>query len=159
IPRLAMSYRVVSLDYPGHGFSQIPDAEYTPEYFVQAVARFLDSLAIDNAVIVGESIGGTIGLILAARQHPRVRGVVAINPYDYGKGRGLRRSSWLANLLLSTNDVPVLGVTFNRLRQYPIIRRVFQGGVVRPESIPESLAQEMYRVGNRPGHLRAFMSL
>jgi pimeloyl-ACP methyl ester carboxylesterase len=36
-------------------------------------------------VYVGESIGASIGLILAARGHPRVLHVVAINPYDYGR--------------------------------------------------------------------------
>ena len=117
IPALVERFRVYALDYPGHGYSDIPDREYSPELFVSAVAGFLETLGIGDAVIVGESIGGTIGLLLAARNHPLVRAVVAVNPYDYDAGRGLRRSSALANVLFGLNDVPIVGGTVTRLRQ------------------------------------------
>jgi pimeloyl-ACP methyl ester carboxylesterase len=159
IPELARHFRVYAMDYPGHGYSDIPRTDYTADFFVETVAGFLERLDIQQAAIVGESIGGTIGLLLAARGDPRVRSVVAINPYDYDRGRGLRRSSWLANLLFGLNDVPVLGATFMRLRQFPIEKRVFEGGVKRKQSIPQPLLKEMYRVGERRGHLHAFMSL
>jgi len=159
IPELSRRFRVYALDYPGHGYSDIPETDYTVDLFVTTVARFLDRLDIEDAVLVGESIGGTISLLLAARGNPRARQVVAINPYDYDRGRGLRRSSLLANIILGLNDVPVLGATVMRLRQFPIEKRIFQGGVMRKQSIPPALLKEMYRVGARRGHYRAFMSL
>jgi pimeloyl-ACP methyl ester carboxylesterase len=159
IPELARHFRVYAMDYPGHGYSDIPRVDYTAEFFVTTVARFLDRLDIQDAVLVGESIGGTIGLVLAARRNERVRGVVAINPYDYDAGRGLRRSSSLANLLIGLGSVPILGDTIMRLRQFPIQKRVFQGGVKRKQSLPDALAREMYRVGNRKGYSQAFGSL
>jgi len=159
IPALASRFQVYALDFPGHGYSDIPDAAYDAEFFVSTVGRVLDRLQVKNAVVVGESIGGSVALLLAARHHPRLARVVAINPYDYDRGRGLRRSSALANLLLGLGNVPILGATVNRLRQYPIIARVFAGGVRRQGAIPEALSKELYLVGNRPGHLRGFSSL
>jgi pimeloyl-ACP methyl ester carboxylesterase len=159
IPALARRFRVYALDYPGHGYSEIPDTEYTVELFVASVGQFLDRLDIEDATVAGESIGGTIALLLAARRNPRVRRVVAINPYDYDRGRGLRRSSTLANLLFGLNNVPVLGATIIRLRSYPIEKHVFEGGVRRPGAMPPDLSREMYQVGNRRGHYRGFMSL
>ncbi len=159
VPELSQTFCVYAVDYPGHGWSDIPKAEYTPELFVAAVAGFLEQLDIRDALVVGESIGGTIALVLAAQHNPRVRRVVAINPYDYDGGRGLRRSSALANVLFGLNNFPVLGVTITRLRLYPIIRRVLEGGVCRSQALPPALAREMYEVGNRRGHYRAFMSL
>jgi len=159
IPALAKRFRVYALDYPGHGYSDIPRATYSAEFFVTTVAKALDRLGVKDAVVVGESIGGSIALLLAARHNPRVARVVAINPYDYDGGRGIRRSSALANLLFGLNNVPVLGATVTRLRQYPIVARVLQGGVYRKGSMPEALARGMYRVGNRRGHYRALMSL
>jgi pimeloyl-ACP methyl ester carboxylesterase len=159
VPELAKRFQVYALDYPGHGYSDIPPVHYTADFFVTSVARFLDRLDIENATLVGESIGGTIALLLAARGNPRVRRVVAINAYDYDAGRGLRRSSMLANVLLGLSQIPILGPTIMRLRQFPIEKRIFEGGVARKESLPLPLAREMYRVGNRPGHRRAFMSL
>ena len=159
VPTLAKQFRVYALDYPGHGYSDIPKADYTPELFVSSVAGFLDALEIENAVLVGESIGGSIALLLAARHHQSVRRVVAVNPYDYDRGRGIRRSSALANLLFGINDVPIIGATFARLRQYPIVKRILEGGVSRRDAMPAALAHDMYNVGNRPGHYQAFMSL
>lgn len=159
IPDLAKRFRIYAMDYPGHGYSDIPEATYSSEFFVTRVARFLEQLDIRDAVIVGESIGGSIALLLAARHNPRVRAVVAINPYDYDGGRGIRRSSVLANILFGLNNVPVLGATVTRLRLYPIVKRVLEGGVYRKGALPATLARELYRVGNRRGHYRALMSL
>ena len=80
-------------DLPGHGYSDIPETDLEPELFVRTVGGFLDELDLEDVVVVGESIGATIGLLLAARGHPRVKRVVAINPYDYDRGRGTRRAS------------------------------------------------------------------
>ena len=159
IPALATRFRVYALDYPGHGYSDIPRATYAADFFVNTVATALDRLEIKDAVIVGESIGGSIALLLAARHSPRVRRVVAINPYDYNGGRGIRRSSALANLIFGLSTVPVLGATVERLRSYPVVKRIFEGGVYRNEALPEALAREMYLVGNRRGYSRAFASL
>ncbi|MGH9262554.1 MAG: alpha/beta fold hydrolase, partial [Acidimicrobiales bacterium] len=67
VPTLATRFRVYALDYPGHGYSDIPRATYSAEFFVTTVAHALDRLDIKDAVVVGESIGGSIALLLAAR--------------------------------------------------------------------------------------------
>jgi pimeloyl-ACP methyl ester carboxylesterase len=159
IPALAARYRVYALDLPGHGHSEIPAASYTASFFIEVVADFLERLRIEHAVLVGESIGGTIALGLAARGNPRVRAVVAINAYDYDRGRGTQRVSPVSWFIFGVNDVPVLGGTVARLRQYRIVKHILDGGLHRERGLPEPLAKEIYRVGNRPGHTRAFASL
>lgn len=159
IPELAGRFRVHALDYPGHGQSDAPDADYAAGFFVALVARFLDRLNIENAIVAGESIGGTIALLLAARRNPRVRGVVAVNPYDYDRGRGLLRSSTLANLVIRLSGVPVLGAVVRRVQPFPAVKRIFQGGVYRRDSFPPALLRELHAAGKAPGHPRAFMRL
>src|SRR3990172_7331672 len=73
IPPLTRHFEVYALDYPGHGFSDIPKVEYTPELFIKSVAGFLEQVNIENAAVMGESIGGSVALALAARPNPRVR--------------------------------------------------------------------------------------
>jgi pimeloyl-ACP methyl ester carboxylesterase len=158
-PELAKRYRVYALDYPGHGYSDIPAADYTADFFTGSVARFLDALQIEDAILAGESIGGTIALLLAARHNPRVRGVVAVNPYDYASGQGLARSSPVAAVLLALGRIPVVGATFMRLRSPLVQRPIFRGGLNRKDSLPRALGREMYLVGNRRGHHQAFLSL
>ena len=159
VPLLARRFRVYAVDLPGHGYADIPAADYTADFFVTTIASALDRLGVRGATVVGESIGGSIALQLAARHHPGVARVVAVNAYDYDGGRGIRRSSALANLLFGLNDVPVLGATVSRLRSYPVVRAVLAGGLRHRSALPPALAREIYRVGNRRGHARAFASL
>jgi pimeloyl-ACP methyl ester carboxylesterase len=159
IPALATSHRVFAVDLPGHGHSDIPAADYTAAFFIEVVAGFLEQLDLEDAVLAGESIGGTIALGLAARRNRRVRAVVAINPYDYDRGRGVQRVSPLSWLIFAVNDVPVVGGTVARLRQYRLVKHILDGGLHRERGLPAPLAREIYGVGNRPGHGRALASL
>ncbi len=159
IPTLAQRFTVYALDFPGHGYSDIAKVDYEPKLFVDAVAGFLDELDIRDATLAGISIGGTIALLLAAQHNPRVRKVVAINPYDYGRGGGVRRSSPVANLIFGLGMIPVLGDTVMRFRNRIVERPIFEGGVAEPDAIPAPLLEELYIVGTRPGHYKAFLSL
>src|SRR6185436_8192476 len=42
VPLLSKSFTVYALDYPGHGFSDIPKTDYDPDLFVKSVEGFLD---------------------------------------------------------------------------------------------------------------------
>lgn len=44
VPELSKHFTVYALDYPGHGFSDIPQARYDAAFFTQAVESFLDKL-------------------------------------------------------------------------------------------------------------------
>ena len=159
VPDLANYFTVYALDYPGHGYSDILQARYDADFFADSVERFLDALDLGDVTLSGVSIGGAIALILAGRRNSHVARVVAMNPYDYAKGRGLARSSLAGWMTMVTADMPVIGETVMRLRNFSIVKAVLQGGVVSPKSIPPALLKEMYDVGNRPGHYRAFLSL
>jgi pimeloyl-ACP methyl ester carboxylesterase len=71
----------------------------------------------------------------------------------------MARSSSLARLFVALADLPVLGDTVMRLRQFFIMKSVLDGGVSGPRHISPELLKEMYLVGNRRGHYRAFLSL
>jgi pimeloyl-ACP methyl ester carboxylesterase len=156
---LANFFTVYALDYPGHGYSDIPNGPYDADFFVDAVDAFLATLDLQEVTLCGVSIGGAISLRIAGRRSPRVVAVVAINPYDYFKGRGMTRSSFLGWMITVTSETPLIGGTVMRLRNFIIMKAVLQGGVVNPHSIRPALMKELYFVGNRPGHYRGFISL
>ena len=112
-----------------------------------------------DVTLAGVSIAASISLILAARNNPRVSRVVAINPYDYAKGRGMGPSSLLARLVVGLADIPIIGETIMRLRTFLVMKSILDGGVSNPRHIPPELLKEMYLTGNRSGHYRAFISL
>jgi pimeloyl-ACP methyl ester carboxylesterase len=159
VPELSKHFTVYAFDYPGHGYSDIPAGRYDAAFFTAAVEGFLDKLNLRDVTLAGVSIGGSLALILAARHNPRVARVIAINPYDYAKGRGLARGGPAAWLVNYASLVPFFGETFTRLRNSMVVGTAFRGGVADPDSIPPALANEMYLVGNRPGHYQAFLTL
>jgi pimeloyl-ACP methyl ester carboxylesterase len=159
IPGLSEHYTVYALDYPGHGYSDIPKSRYDAAFFIEAVEGFIERLDLRDVTLGGISIGGAIPLIIAARHNPRIARVIAINPYDYAKGRGLARSSLLSRMITYASLVPVVGETVHRLRSSGVMKNVLQGGVANADSIPPALLKELYLVGNRRGHYRAFINL
>jgi len=150
---------VLAVDLPGHGQSTAPRTDYTATYFTDAVEGLLDAVGLRDAVLAGESIGGAIALALAARHNPRIARVVALNPYDYGRRGGIRRSSALANVLFTAMLWPAIGPVVARAGTKDMLRRVLAGGLHDPRNLPPDLVGELYRCGSLPGHARAFRSL
>lgn len=68
---------VYTLDLPGHGRSS-GQARDTIEGYAEDVVAFLDAAGIDQAVIVGHSMGGAIALTLALKHTSRVAGLALI---------------------------------------------------------------------------------
>src|SRR5262249_44222113 len=70
VPDLASHFAVYALDYPGHGYSDIPSARYDADFFVRSVEDFLNALDLRDVTLCGVSIGGAIALIMAGRRNP-----------------------------------------------------------------------------------------
>ena len=71
VPLLARQYRVIRLDARGFGRSSAPPEGYqwSLSNFGTDLLRLMDYLKVDKAHLVGETIGGTIGLQFAY-EHP-----------------------------------------------------------------------------------------
>lgn len=158
IPELSKSFTVYAMDYPGHGWSDIPETDYTPELFLKTVEQFLDVLNIEGATLAGVSIGGSISLLLAARQNERIKNVISINPYDYGKGKGVERGNIVAWLIFTLARIPVLGETVMRFRNKMVENMIMQGGVANNDALPEEYLKQIWDAGVRKGHYRGFIN-
>jgi pimeloyl-ACP methyl ester carboxylesterase len=159
VPALARHFTVYALDYPGHGYSDAPSARYDAAFFSAAVEAFLERIDLQDVTLAGISIGGVIGLILAARHNPRVSRVISINPYDYGAGLGLSRSSvfgWAVNHMART---PVLGEIMIPLAPHWLVRLVLSGGVAHAKHLSRELADAIADAEKRPGQAQAFIRL
>jgi pimeloyl-ACP methyl ester carboxylesterase len=73
------SYRGISLDLRGHGDSDwSPDGQYGLELFEADVRNVIDQVG-GEAILVGASLGGLIGLPIAATQPPPIRALVLVD--------------------------------------------------------------------------------
>jgi 3-oxoadipate enol-lactonase/4-carboxymuconolactone decarboxylase len=74
---LAETFRVLRFDLPGHGFSPAASERFSITELGEAVLELVDSIGGGPFFYAGDSMGGAIGLALAAEHPDRVLGVVA----------------------------------------------------------------------------------
>lgn len=77
LPAFAPAYTCLTMDIRCFGRSVAPTAEFSLPMFTADVLAVLDAERIDRAVLVGQSLGGMIGLRVALRHPDRVAGFVA----------------------------------------------------------------------------------
>lgn len=83
VPLLADQYRIIVPDLPGFGRSSKElNHPYNAELFVETISALIKKLDLNEITLVGESIGGTIALCLAAQMPSRISKVFAFNPHD-----------------------------------------------------------------------------
>lgn len=81
---LSPTYRVVRYDLLGHGLTgPDPQQRYAPEERAAFLGEVLDALAIEKAVVAGNSLGGLVVWRFAARNPERVAGLILISPGAY----------------------------------------------------------------------------
>ncbi len=145
LPQLARTHDVVAPTLPGHrGGPQAP-RNVRVEWLADHLERLLDDLGLDDAHVVGNSLGGWLALELARRG--RARSVVAISPAG-----ATRRTldQWRVEALLGSTDgfsrLPWSGVTLepslhSGLGRRAVLRQVMEHG----ERTTSAEARELLR--------------
>lgn len=123
VAALADSYRVIALDLPGFGESDKPiAAAYDAPYFADAVTALMDELGLDSAHVVGNSLGGRVGIELGLRHPERIRKLILLSPaLAWLRDRPFKRLLQL--------PLPRLGLIqpTPRFITEPIVRRMIPG--------------------------------
>jgi pimeloyl-ACP methyl ester carboxylesterase len=89
IPRLAGSFRVIAPDYPGYGFSSMPDRKdfsYTFENMTNIVEQLTAKLELDKYSLYVIDHGAPIGYRLAIRHPEKITGLIVQNGNAYDEG-------------------------------------------------------------------------
>jgi len=78
VPELSKVYQVLSLDVRGHGHSSPLKAAYSVDGFTRDLESFLQKVEIDQAVLVGWSMGGIISMEYCLNHPSKVRALILI---------------------------------------------------------------------------------
>jgi pimeloyl-ACP methyl ester carboxylesterase len=163
LPVFARDHRVITFDLPGFGASEMPREKITISGYGRFVAALLDELGVGSAAVVGNSMGGFIGIELAIRFPERVERLVLVS------AAGLS-----IEYLRNERALAVLGALGNRLAAYsgwvasrsdalarrPVARRAIFGIVAhRPDRLPGPLVAEQVRGSGKPGFIPALDAL
>jgi pimeloyl-ACP methyl ester carboxylesterase len=163
LPVFARQHRVIAFDLPGFGASEMPEERISISGYGRFVTALLDELGAGAAAVVGNSMGGFIGIELAIHFPERVERLVLVS------AAGLS-----IEYLRNERALALLGVAENRLAAYtgwmasrsdalarrPGARRLIFGIVAhRPERLPGPLVAEQVRGSGKPGFLPALDAL
>jgi pimeloyl-ACP methyl ester carboxylesterase len=82
VPAFAGKARLVLVDLPGHGQSDVsPAADYTMDYFASAVLAVMRDAGVDQATLIGHSMGGPVSYCLCKQAPERVAALVVVDGF------------------------------------------------------------------------------
>ena len=153
VSALAKDYTVHAIDLPGFGSSSKPlIAPFDAAWFGRAVVRFMDSLELRRAHVVGNSLGGRVALEVGLNAPQRVRTLSLLTPSLAWRKR--------------RTFVPVVKLLRPELAAIPhklssnMVRRQFWGMFAQPERLHPSVAdvavEEFTRIYSDPRARVAF---
>ena len=151
--RLARNHRVIAFDRPGFGHSSRPrDRLWTPTAQAELLHAALAQLGIEQAVVVGHSMGAMVALALALDHPEDVRRLVLLGGYYYPTAR-------VDALLTAPVALPLLGDVM-RYTVTAVSARLLLKGLVRamfaPRDVPSDFMATLSReMMVRPIQLRA----
>ncbi|WP_341645622.1 alpha/beta fold hydrolase [Thauera sp. SDU_THAU2] len=91
--------RVVLINLPGHGVSPAPQGRsYSIDAFVQDIEQVFEALDIDQAILVGLSMGGTVAQQFALRNPQRLKALVLVGATPHGLGADVKAENVLAGI-------------------------------------------------------------
>lgn len=163
IPYFAREHRVIALDLPGFGQSEMPAEPISVRGYARMLEQLYDTLGIDTATIVGTSMGGFVAADFAIRYPQRVQRLVLVAAAGLSmdhmlneRNQGLRArienvlffsTTWLA----SRNRAVV---------RSPLVRRLMLLLVTAyPARLPVPLIREQLHGAERPGFNAALKAM
>ena len=155
IPFYAKEFTVYAVDLPGHGQSTInKKINYDELYLRKSMIDLIDKLGLEKITLVGESIGATLSLTIAAKIPEKIKQVIAVNTYDYETryADGIRRGNFVANFMMWNYSIPINGAVFAALENRFFLSLVMNGGVTNIKRIPAWLMKIFDKTGHRPGY-------
>lgn len=91
IPNLARRYRVVAPDYPGFGYSDMPDRAafaYSFDHYAQIIDSFVQAIGLERYALYVMDYGAPVGFRLATAHPERVSALLVQNGNAYEEGLG-----------------------------------------------------------------------
>ena len=107
-PKFLTGFKVIALDLHGFGESEESPNISAPEDYVEPVCGFIQSLNIEQLVLVGHSAGGIVAANVALRLPNKVNGLVLV---EVPVGKELQSARFPILLIFGNRDSDMMGLT------------------------------------------------
>ncbi len=149
VARLGGTYRIVTLDLPGHGLTRAPST-YAPslDRYADVVDTVAQRLNVGRYVIVGNSMGGGVAWDLALRHPDHVRGLVLVDSIGLPEPKGDTRTPLIFKLL----NNPLGRLLMRNIGTRGLAERGLRSAYVDQSLVTPSLIDRYVDLSRAPGH-------
>ncbi|MGW4339815.1 alpha/beta fold hydrolase [Rhodococcus koreensis] len=136
---LSQHYRVIAFDFPGHGFSSLADTDLEIADYSAHLLGLLDTLQIERAHLMGESLGGWLAAKFAPAHRDRVASAILNTP------GGRRADPVVMNRIYTLTMAAVENPTPTN------VRTRLEWLMANPDSVTDELVDIRRRIYSREG--------
>ncbi|MGH2905300.1 MAG: alpha/beta fold hydrolase [Solirubrobacterales bacterium] len=158
IPALARDFRVIAIDLPGFGRSKMPRDQISIPGYARVVAELMDSLGIERASLIGNSMGGQTSLRFALDYPERVERVILVSPAGYSTST-LPSAARNAASVFSPAIRPLLGANREIAARPRLRKRVLYGICAHADQLSPDIVLQLMGFSKKPGFSDALDAL
>ncbi len=154
---LSQHFRVLTLDLPGAGLSDKPEIDYRPDQMLDFFVGFMDAVKIQQATLVGNSMGAGLAIGMALAHPTRVAKLVLIDGLPQHVMEKLTSPS--VRRALETTAPSWLVSFGNMLFGGLMIESVLKEIVHDPALLTPAVIERSNRNRQRPGLIKPIMTV
>jgi len=131
--QLSGKARAIFIDRPGQGYSEAFSGSNDVKQQASSIAKLLDTLNVDKAIIVGHSFGVVVAGAFGVLHPEKTAGLIFLAPVAYPWPGGV---DWHYDV----GNTPVLGWLFSNLIAVPAGNVIYPGAIKRlfaPNALPQ----------------------
>lgn len=86
VAKIYKDLRVITIDLPGHGISEVRGTCHTMDFLGNTVAAAMQKLGISKYYILGHSMGGYVALSMLNNHPENIEGIIMLSSHPYADG-------------------------------------------------------------------------
>ena len=141
---LSQIRRVYLVDLIGHGFSDRPKIDYTPDAYIHSFMGFMTAIGVEKATLIGNSMGGGLAWSVASLFPERVDKLVLIDCIPPDVLEQVQNESFKA--LIALERFPLLLSLAFASRNKGSIARILQECVANAALITPGVVDRQYQL-------------
>ncbi|MBL8546633.1 MAG: alpha/beta hydrolase [Hyphomonadaceae bacterium] len=150
VSRLGESYRIVSLDLPGHGLTRAPAGyQASIEAYRDLVHQFLQAQNITRFALAGSSMGGNVAWEYALAHPEELDALILVDASGWEDTRAEAASDPQIFKLLRN---PVLGPLVRDLDSSRLVRQGLEASFADPSHVDDAMLNRYTQLARAPGH-------
>ena len=148
---LIKNYRVIRMDLPAFGITG-PNAtnQYDLETYNRFLEQFLNQLKVDNFVLAGNSLGGSIGWYYASDHQEQVKQLILLGPGGFPSEKE-------HPLIFRLAEIPVVNQLLKHITPRSFVKDNLKEVYFDDSKISEALIDRYHQMILREGSRKAFI--